>query len=112
MRGRTAHPFLELPMGRDEPLNGEAVDLRPLVGLLHGVPIAVVDRLTVNAIKEHRKLADRAENLFHALPEEVRTGKVAGCDAHIDYLEATIAMQAQMSALTTLLHILGYIPKV
>lgn len=99
-------------MDRDERSNGKAVDLRPLVGLLHGLPPALVEHLAIKAIKDHRELVDRAENLFHALPETVRAGKDVGTDAHIDYLEATIAMHAQMSALTTLLHILGYAPKV
>jgi hypothetical protein len=99
-------------MDRDEASNGEAVELRPLVGLLRGLPPALVERLATKAIKDHRELLERAENLFHALPEEVRTGKDGGNDAHVEYLEATIAMHAQMSALTTLIHILGYVPKV
>jgi hypothetical protein len=98
-------------MDADDRLNGEAVDLKPLLGLLHGLPSPLVERLTVEAIREHRGLLERAENLFNELPAEVKTGKEAGSEAHVAYLEVTIRMHAQMSALTTLLHILGYTPK-
>ena len=98
-------------MDADARLDGEAVDLRPLVGLLHGLPSPLVERLTINSIIEHRELLERAENLFNELPADVKAGKDVGSDAHIAYLEATIRLHAQMSALTTLLHILGYTPK-
>lgn len=98
-------------MDADDQLKGEAVDLRPLVGLLNGLPSPLVEQLTIDAIREHRKLLDRAENLFNELPADIKAGKQAGGDAHIAYLDATIRMHAQMSALTTLLHILGYTPK-
>ncbi len=41
-------------MDADDRLNGEAVDLKPLVGLLHGLPSPLVERLTIDAIREHR----------------------------------------------------------
>ena len=98
-------------MDADDRLNGEAVDLKPLVGLLQELPSPLVERLTVEAIREHRGLLERAENLYSELSAEVKTGKEVGSEAHIAYLEATIRMHAQMSALTTLLHILGHTPK-
>jgi len=98
-------------MDADDRLNGEAIDLKPLVGLLHGLPSSLVERLTIDAIHEHRKLLEHAETLFNELPAEVKAGKEAGSNAHVAYLEATIRMHAQMSALTTLLQILGYTPK-
>ncbi|MCM2443004.1 transcriptional regulator [Agrobacterium vitis] len=98
-------------MDADDRLNGEAVDLKPLIGLLNGLPSPLVERLTIDAIREHRDLLERAENLFNELPADVKAGKELVSDTHIAYLEATIRMHAQMSALTTLLHILGYTPK-
>ena len=98
-------------MEADDRLNCEAVDLKPLAGLLHGLPSSLVEQLTIEAIREHRILLERAENLFNELPAEVKAGKEAGSNAHVAYLEVTISMHAQMSALTTLLHILGYTPK-
>ena len=98
-------------MDADDRLNGEAVDLKPLVGLLHGLPSPLVERLTIDAIRKHRELLERAENLFNELPADVKAGKELVGDTHIAYLEATIRMHAQMSVLTTLLHILGYTPK-
>ena len=104
--------FWELNMDADDRLNGETIDLKPLVGLLHGLPSSIIERLTVDAIHEHRTLLEQAENLFNELPAEVKAGKEAGSNAHVAYLETTIRLHAQMSALTTLLHILGYTPKV
>ena len=103
--------FWELNMDADDRLNGEAVDLKPLAGLLHGLPSSLVEQLTIEAIREHRILLERAENLYNGLPAEVKAGKEVGSEAHVAYLEATIRMHAQMSALTTLLHILGHTPK-
>ena len=98
-------------MNASDRLHGETVDLKPLVGLLHGLPSSLVERLTIDAIREHRELLERAENLFNELPADVKAGKELVGDTHIAYLEATIRMHAQMSVLTTLLHILGYTPK-
>lgn len=99
-------------MDRKDSLNAEAVDLKPLIGLLNGVPQPILDRLTREAIRDHRALLERAENLFNALPADIKAGKETGGDAHVAYLDATIKMHAQMSALTTMLDILGYTPEV
>ncbi len=88
------------------------VELRPLVGLLAHVPEATIEQLTIEAIKTHRTLADKAESLFEDLPEDMKSGKRSGGPAHVAYLEATIAMHAQMSALSTLLTVLGRTPKI
>lgn len=87
------------------------VDLRPLVGLLSGVPNSMIEHLALSAMIEHRTLVAKADNLFDALPAEVRSGAEAAGGDHLPYLEATIAMHAQMSVVTTLLGILGYTPK-
>lgn len=99
-------------MIRDENTVRPEFDLRPLVGLLSGVSEPVVEHLTVQAIKKHRHLVTKAEELFQSLPEAVRTGREAVGEDHVAYLDATIEMHAQMSALTTLLKILGRTPAV
>ena len=98
-------------MNRNEHLNGEAVELKPLVGLLHDLPTAMIEQLTVEAIHIHRDLVEKAESRYQALPDEIRHGHRVGGEAHHSYVQSMIAMHAQMSALTTMLHILGYIPK-
>jgi hypothetical protein len=98
-------------MNADDRLTGDAVDLKPLIGLLRGLPEALIERLTVDALREHRQLVAHAEHLFDELPADVKAGKEDGGDAQIRYFKATIAMHAQMSALTTLISILGYTPK-
>ncbi|AYD04888.1 transcriptional repressor TraM [Neorhizobium sp. NCHU2750] len=86
--------------------------LRPLVGLLADTSEPIKERLTINAMKQHRALVATAEELFQNLPENVGSETEASIDAHVAYLEATIAMHAQMSALTSLLAILGRVPTV
>jgi hypothetical protein len=113
MRGRTAHLFLEGVAMPDE-ADGKKinVELRPLIGLLADVPEPIVEHLTVQAMTTHRELVQKAEALFEALPSNERSGAAASSTANFAYLQATIEMHAQMSALTTLLTILGRTPRV
>ncbi|NSL21625.1 transcriptional repressor TraM [Agrobacterium tumefaciens] len=88
------------------------VELRPVVGLTRGLPPADLENLTVDAIRTHRRLVEKADELFQALPESYRSGELTGGPQHLCYIEACIEMHAQMSAVSTLISILGYIPKV
>jgi len=88
------------------------VELRPVVGLTRGLPRADLENLTVDAIRTHRRLVEKADELFQALPESYRSGELTGGPQHLCFIEASIEMHAQMSAVSTLLSILGYIPKV
>lgn len=85
--------------------------LRPVIGLTDGLATSDLERLTVNAIRLHRQLLEKADQLFQALPEDYRAGKANGGVQHLEYIEAMIEMHAQMSAVNTLLGVLGYIPK-
>jgi TraR antiactivator len=85
--------------------------LRPVIGLTGGLATADVETLTVNAIRLHRQLLEKADQLFKALPDDFKTGNAAGGVQHLEYIEAMIEMHAQMSALNTLLGVLGYVPK-
>ncbi|MBO9136728.1 transcriptional repressor TraM (plasmid) [Rhizobium sp. B230/85] len=87
-------------------------ELRPVIGLTRGLNNADVETLTVNAIRLHRKLVEKADQLFQALPADYKTGKSVGGEQHLEYVEAMIAMHAQMSALNTLIGILDYVPDV
>ncbi len=89
-----------------------AGDLRPVIGLTRGLPVADVELLAVNAIRLHRQLLEKADQLFQALPQEYKTGMAAGGSQHLEYIEAMIEMHSQMGALNTLVGLLGYIPKV
>ncbi|CAM3717018.1 transcriptional repressor TraM (plasmid) [Agrobacterium radiobacter] len=88
------------------------VELRPVVGLTRGLPAAELESLTVDAIRTHRRLVETADELFQALPEEYKSGELTGGPQHLRYIEASIEMHAQMSAVSSLIRILGYIPKV
>ncbi|MCW8060679.1 transcriptional repressor TraM [Agrobacterium tumefaciens] len=90
----------------------EKVELRPLVGLTRGLPPAELETITIDAIRTHRQLVEKADELFQALPEAYKTGKEAGGPQHVRYIEASIEMHAQMSAVSSLISILGYIPNV
>jgi len=88
------------------------IDLRPIVGLLSNESEQVIEILTVGAIKKHRTLVDRAERMFQIAHAGGRDDDKEPSEAYLAYLDATIEMHAQMSALTTLLNILGRTPKV
>jgi len=90
----------------------DTVELRALLGLTRGLPKADLEAITVEAIQIHRHLVDKADKLFHGLPEEYRLGKSTGGIQHLTYVKASIEMHAQMSVVSTLISILGYIPNV
>ncbi|MDQ0322450.1 hypothetical protein QO002_004656 [Pararhizobium capsulatum DSM 1112] len=66
----------------------------------------------MNAIRLHRQLLEKADQLFQALPDDYKTGTATGGAQHLEYIEAMIEMHAQMVALSTLVDLLGYIPNV
>ncbi|WP_174021937.1 transcriptional repressor TraM (plasmid) [Agrobacterium fabrum] len=89
-----------------------ACELRPVIGLTRGLPVPDIETLTVNAIRLHRQLVERADQLFQVLPDDIKTGTAAGGEQHLEYIEAMIEMHAQMTAVNTLVGVLGFIPKV
>ncbi|WP_172691167.1 transcriptional repressor TraM [Rhizobium rhizogenes] len=99
-------------MGSEETTSKDQLELRPVVGLTQGLPLADLEFLTVDAIRTHRRLVDSADKLFQELPDDYKSGKAVGGAQHLRYIEASIEMHAQMSVVNTLIGILGYIPKV
>lgn len=99
-------------MSGDRNITIKDVDLPPVVGLLSDESEQTIEILTIGAIKKHRKLVDRAERMFQDVQANDKTKQLEPSAAYIGYLGATIEMHAQMSALTTLLSILGRTPKV
>jgi len=87
-------------------------ELRPVIGLTRGLPSSDIETLAVNAIKLHRQLVEKADQLFQALPDDYKTATATGGALHLEYIEAMIEMHAQMSAVNTLIALLGHIPKV
>ena len=90
----------------------DTCELRPVIGLTRGLPGADIETLAVNAIRLHRQLVEKADQLFQVLPEDIKAGTATGGAQHLEYIEAMIEMHAQMSAVNTLVGLLGYIPKV
>ncbi|CDN95458.1 MULTISPECIES: transcriptional repressor TraM [Rhizobium/Agrobacterium group] len=90
----------------------DKLELRAVIGLTRGLPLADLEGLTVGAIHTHRNLVEKADQLFQALPEDYKSGAAVGGAQHIAYIEACMDMHAQMSVVNTLVDILGYIPKV
>jgi len=89
----------------------ETLELRPVIGLTRGLPMSDLETLTVDAIRTHRRLVAKADELFQALPEDYKAGKATGGEQHLSFIVASIEMHAQMCAVNTLISILGYIPK-
>lgn len=96
----------------DDTIAEERVDLRPLIGLTRGLSVADIETIAIEAIRTHRRLVNRAQELYEALPESYQQGEASGGAQHLEYVKATIDMHAQMSILTTLVQILGYTPTV
>ncbi|WP_421612196.1 transcriptional repressor TraM [Agrobacterium tumefaciens] len=90
----------------------DTCELRPVLGLTRGLPSSDIECLAVNAIRLHRQLVENADQLFQALPEDYKSGNSVGGDQHLEYIEAMIEMHAQMGAVSTLVGLLGFIPKV
>lgn len=97
---------------KDSVVVSDTRDLRPVIGLTRGLPDSDIETLTVNSIRLHRQLLEKADQLFQLLPDEIKTGTAAGGAQHLEYIEAMIEMHAQMSAVNTLVGLLGFIPKV
>ncbi|ATU95361.1 transcriptional repressor TraM [Phyllobacterium zundukense] len=87
-------------------------EIRALFGLTQGLPKPQLEILTVEAIRTHRILVDKADHLFQALPETDKIPEMIGSAQHLDYIRACMEMHAQMYTTNTLINILGYIPKV
>ncbi|WP_320200794.1 transcriptional repressor TraM (plasmid) [Agrobacterium sp. rho-13.3] len=99
-------------MKLDSSTSNEPVELRAVVGLTKGLPLAELEAMTSAAIHRHRTLVEEADNLFQALPENYKCGKMTGGDQHVRYIEAAIEMHAQMTIVATLVAVLGYVPRV
>ena len=87
--------------------------LRPIIGLTENLPKGDLERITIEAIKSHRRLRDVAEECreqcsmapLDPLAETVGAARMA-------YIAAMIDMHAQQTVLSTLLDLLGHIPSV
>jgi TraR antiactivator len=99
-------------MESDDTPSKDKFELRAVRGLTRGLLVDDLETLTVNAIRIHRNLVEKADQLFQALPEEYRTGGAVGGAPHLRYIELCMEMHAQMVVVNTLIGIMGYIPKV
>jgi len=113
MRGRTADkPEAGIGMKSDAPTMEDKCEIRPVFGLTQGLSKADLESLTVDAIRTHRCLVDKADKLFQGLPDDYKSGKATGGSQHLNYIQVCMEMHAQMYVVNTLLTILGYIPKI
>lgn len=94
------------------PAMEETKKVGPWFGLTRGLPEADLEALTVEAIRTHRLLTDKAEQLFQALPDEYKNGEAAGGAQHLEYIRACMDMLAQVEVVDGLINILGHVPKV
>ena len=83
--------------------------LRPLVGLMHGRDPVDIERFTIAEMEKHRLLRDQAVRLEAQCRELGDSDERA--DLENDYVTAMIAVHAQQTVVSTMLDILGFIPK-
>ena len=84
--------------------------MRPIVGLTESLPKDILESIVVEAIYKHRYLRDIAEHR-HAESRRNAANAPASEPARMAYLRAMIEVHAQQTVLSTLLDVLGYVPK-
>ncbi|MCV3768182.1 transcriptional repressor TraM [Rhizobium sp. TRM95796] len=89
-------------------MDNPKIVLRPLIGLLEGQPIDMIERLTIEAISKHRCLVSEAELAYDRYKKQ--PGEMEISEAREAYLSSMIAVHAQQTVVSTLIDILGYIP--
>ncbi len=86
--------------------------LRPVIGLAENLPKKDLERITIEAIRKHRRLRDEAEFLEASYSEQpARSSDTVG-PARLAWVSAMIQVHTQQTLLSTLLNVLGYIPDV
>lgn len=80
--------------------------LRPLIGLMSGLRPEAIERFVIEEIEKYRRLRDEATRL------EAQTAEEAKPETSSAHTSAMIAVHAQQTVVSTLLDILGYIPKI
>ena len=65
-------------MKSEDATSNHTLELRAVIGLTRGLPLADLETLTTTAIHTHRHLVEKAEQLFQTLPEDYRVGKATG----------------------------------
>lgn len=93
----------------EEPVTNDKIVLRPLIGLMQGRSPADIERFTIAELEKHRRLREEAVRL-EARCSELR-GDAALSEVESDLVTAMIAVHAQQTVVSTLLDILGFIPK-
>lgn len=99
----------EFTPARDEAVTKDKMVLRPLIGLMKGRDAGDIERFTIAEMEKHRLLRDEAVRL-EARCRELCDDDERG-DLENDYVAAMIAVHAQQTVVSTLLDILGFIPK-
>lgn len=99
----------EFTPARDEAVTKDKMVLRPLIGLMKGRDSGDIERFTIAEMEKHRLLRDEAVRL-EARCRELHDDEERG-DLENDYVAAMIAVHAQQTVVSTLLDILGFIPK-
>lgn len=83
--------------------------LRPLIGLMNGLPQDEIEWFVAEELQKHRLLREEAVRL-EGLLEDGR-GNELWQNANRAYISAMIAVHAQQTVVSTLVDILGYLPE-
>jgi len=94
----------------DEAVSESKLVLRPLIGLMDGLRPDEIERFVVEEIEKHRRLRDEAVRIEFSLDSQ--TDQTELTEDRRAYISAMIAVHAQQTVVSTLLDVLGYIPKI
>lgn len=82
-----------------------------LSALIAPLSLTQLEKLTIEAIREHRAALAKAETAYESW-QTAEAARAAAADLHEDYTRLMLAARAQQLVLATLIERLGFIPRV
>ena len=110
---RGHHPGVDyMSAGKQSVLSEHKPLLPPVVGLAESLPKKDLEHITIEAIREHRRLRDGADALESSYSEQRSKSADTVGPSRLAWVSAMMQMHTQQTLLSTLLDVLGYVPDV
>ncbi|WP_372353190.1 transcriptional repressor TraM [Pararhizobium sp. YC-54] len=68
------------------------LELRTVSGFTQRLPAADLEALTIEVIREHRELVEKADASYWAIPEDYQNGRATSGVQHPEFVLASIAI--------------------
>ena len=83
-----------------------------MANLIAPLSFAQIERMTIDAIREHRAALAKAETAYHSWKEAQAAHLETVAERHKEYTKLMLAATVQQMVLATLVERLGFIPHV